>query len=83
MVDQFADPSKDAPAATEGGGCLCGEIRYEFPRTLRFQRTIVIVWIVRNPRAAAKRPFCLFQQINCSLRVSQKRIPWWVRLAVT
>ena len=32
MVDQFADPSTDARAATEGGGCLCGEIRYEFPR---------------------------------------------------
>jgi len=32
MVDQFADPSKDAPAGAEEGGCLCGEIRYEFPR---------------------------------------------------
>ena len=32
MVDQFADPSKDARAGAEEGGCLCGEIRYQFPR---------------------------------------------------
>ena len=83
MGDQFADPSKDAPVRAEEGGCLCGKIRYEFPRDAMISAHHCHCVDCQKSTGSGKATILFVPADQLLIKGEPKRIPWWVRLAVT